>query len=104
MVSPTTHAPVERRTARAGFAGDDGGGRRTRRPRILTLAAVLAAGVGCGRGPAAEIPVPESAVADRPPVVADAFRRLDRELPSETRDSLRAATPDQMWRYHFSIG
>jgi hypothetical protein len=73
-------------------------------PWMLALAAVLAMGAGC-RTPDAEMqPAPVSALAELPPVVADAFRRLDRELPSETRDSLRAAPPGGMWRYHHSIG
>jgi hypothetical protein len=75
-----------------------------RMPWILALAAVLATVAGC-RSPDAEIqPATVSALAELPPVVADAFRRLDRELPSETRDSLRAAPPGGMWRYHHSIG
>lgn len=74
-------------------------------PWILVLAAVLAMGAGCGSRSDAEVQLATvSALAELSPVVADAFRRLDRELPSETRDSLRATPPDGMWRYHLSVG
>lgn len=77
----------------------------SRVPWVLALAAVLVTGAGCGSIPDAEIqPGAGSALAGLPPVVSDAFRRLDRELPSGTRDSLRVTPPDGMWRYHHSIG
>lgn len=76
----------------------------TRTLRILALVVVVMVGAGCGSRPDAEIQVPKSALTELPPVVADAFRRLDRELPPESRDALRAVPPGEMWRYHHSIG
>ncbi len=45
-----------------------------------------------------------AALAQLPAPVADAFRHLDREVPAEDRDTLRATPPAEMVRYHMGLG
>lgn len=82
--------------------------RRCPRPLRVPIAALLlsaAIAAACG-------PRPDSvgndgsvaALAQVPEPIADAFRHLDREVPAEDRDTLRATPPGEMVRYHMGLG
>lgn len=69
---------------------------------LVVLATVFAA---CKEPPGRmESPGSTATLARLPAPVADAFRRLDREVSAEDRGVLRATEPGEMVKYHFSLG
>lgn len=77
------------------------GRRRVRCVALPALLTVMAAGCGGEPEPWSG---GESSLANVPPPVAEAFRRLDAEITPDDRETLRTTPPGEMVRYHMTLG